>query len=124
MAVSLLPPASASCATVTPAPGLIIGQREGRVRMLSRQNGLAYNNSLRARSDGTLVQAFTRAQTRWRGGSRLTAIAVRVEADATIPADYVLRALPGTGIEAGTRAKIGVYLRSIQGTHGRLAAVS
>jgi len=41
-----------------------------------------------------------------------------LEADATIPAEYVLLEHFLDRIEPELEAKIGVYLRSIQGTHG------
>ena len=41
-----------------------------------------------------------------------------LEADATIPAEYVLLEHYLDRIDPGLQAKIGVYLRSIQGTHG------
>jgi squalene-hopene/tetraprenyl-beta-curcumene cyclase len=41
-----------------------------------------------------------------------------LEADATIPAEYVLLEHYLDRIDAGLEAKIGVYLRSIQGDHG------
>src|SRR5215472_4723877 len=42
-----------------------------------------------------------------------------LEADATIPAEYVLlRHYLGEPVDAGLEAKIAVYLRRIQGTHG------
>ena len=40
-----------------------------------------------------------------------------LEADATIPAEYVLLEHFLDRIDAGLEAKIGVYLRSIQGEH-------
>src|SRR5262245_46732706 len=42
-----------------------------------------------------------------------------LEADATIPAEYVLlRHYLGEPVDAGLEAKIAVYLRRIQGEHG------
>lgn len=41
-----------------------------------------------------------------------------LEADATIPAEYVLLEHFLDRVDAGLQAKIGVYLRSIQGAHG------
>ena len=42
-----------------------------------------------------------------------------LEADATIPAEYVLlRHYLGEPVDAALEAKIAVYLRRIQGTHG------
>ena len=41
-----------------------------------------------------------------------------LEADATIPAEYVLLEHYLDRIDAKPEAKIGVYLRSIQGEHG------
>ena len=41
-----------------------------------------------------------------------------LEADATIPAEYVLLEHFLDRVDAGLQAKIGVYLREIQGTHG------
>ena len=48
-----------------------------------------------------------------------------LEADATIPAEYVLlRHYLGEPVDAELERKIGVYLRRIQGAARRLAAVS
>ena len=41
-----------------------------------------------------------------------------LEADATIPAEYVLLKHFLDRVDAGLQAKMGVYLRAIQGTHG------
>src|SRR2546430_7191998 len=45
--------------------------------------------------------------------------AFELEADATIPAEYVLlRHYLGEPVDAGLEAKIAIYLRRIQGAHG------
>src|SRR6202049_2336814 len=47
-----------------------------------------------------------------------------LEADATIPAEYVLlRHYLGEPVDAALEAKIAVYLRRVQGDHGGLALV-
>jgi squalene-hopene/tetraprenyl-beta-curcumene cyclase len=48
-----------------------------------------------------------------------------LEADATIPAEYVLlRHYLGEPVNAALEAKIAVYLRRIQGAHGRCFATA
>ena len=62
--------------------------------------------------------------THWRGTSALTATWLfELEADATIPAEYVLLEHFLDRIDPALEAKIGVYLRAGPGRAWRLAAV-
>src|SRR5271169_4595414 len=72
-----------------------------------------------ADEDGDLDQAIaaaTGALTRRRHGDGHWVF--ELEADATIPAEYVLLEHFLDRIDAPLQAKIGVYLRAIQGAHG------
>jgi squalene-hopene/tetraprenyl-beta-curcumene cyclase len=69
--------------------------------------------------DDRLISAVDRATTALRGHQRDDGHFVfELEADATIPAEYVLLEHFLDRIDAPLQQKIGVYLRSVQGAHG------
>jgi squalene-hopene/tetraprenyl-beta-curcumene cyclase len=78
------------------------------VESKSRNVGLAVERSIAAASDALL--ALQRPDGHW---------VFELEADATIPAEYVLlRHYLAEPVDAALEAKIAVYLRRIQGEHG------
>lgn len=76
-------------------------------------------NDVVTRTDPALEQAIGRARKALAGQQNPDGHFVfELEADATIPAEYVLLEHFLDRIEPALEAKIGVYLRSIQGEHG------
>ena len=77
---------------------------------------MSFADTLPAEGLDESIQAAAAALTRRRHGDGHWVF--ELEADATIPAEYVLLEHFLDRIDDGLEAKIGVYLRSIQGAHG------